>query len=570
MKLKIFFLLIIAASWVGHCSALSHNPPINNYNTNFIDESPADSLMFWPYQAAFFYFHKDLIDKDYNKNQARFSLPPNTYNLLTSKNQLIDAPTLYDINRILDDFSLSMNSTEKIELVTSLGQSFRKNYDNSRAHFESGSGDIVSLEDLLAGLRDSQPAGVCRDIAVGQAQILDHLGSHNTYVLRFQTFGSGHATVVTQIFDNPSTLYKINYDELTIDTHNLGIDKLHQNTTIPDIGIHYHFYNIDGKPVARLTSGLGQVLNDASGGSEKEFDPFIHSWPNLMRLNITKGFTSGRIFCGITKNKEEIVGLAMNKKMSNKNDTLSLQLQSAASQYQSERNYVTLRANLIYTRIYGKLETPQLQIGNFFIQGGAGLDGTALIGQGTIDYKGITDYNDNELIKKDNVEDYGISALGHIESLWISENRKTSIKTNLYTNFYGDFYAYDNDIRRQKENFNGISPVHNYTLFHCESGYEIASKTKCIFKIAHVYRKVGTLNEIELGIQKKQLGFTIGQTFPSPTLPNWVENSRKRIYAEFQKRINKNSGLIFWIENIEDGPQDSLLNSWFSISLLLR
>jgi len=289
-----------------------------------------------------------------------------------------------------------------------------------------------------------------------------------------------------------------------------------------------------------------------------------------MRLNITEGFASGRIFFGITKNKEEIVGLAMNTKVGNKNDIFSLQLQSAASQYYSERTYMTVRANLIYTRIYGKLETPQLQIGNFFIQGGAGLDGTALIGHGTIDYKGIKNYNDSELIKNDNVEDYGISALGHIESLWISENRKASIKTNLSTNFYGDFYAYDNDIRRQKENFNGINPVHNYTLFHCELGYEIALKTKCIFKIAHVYRKVGTLNEIELGIQRKQSGFTIGQTFPSPTLPNWVENSRERIYAGFQKKINKNSGLIFWIENIKNNPQDSLLNSWLSISLFLR
>ena len=81
---------------------------------------------------------------------------------------------------------------------------------------------------------------------------------------------------------------------------------------------------------------------------------------------------------------------------------------------------------------------------------------------------------------------------------------------------------------------------------------------------------MGALNEIELGIQRKQLGLTIGQTFPSPTLPNWVENSRERIYAGFQKKLNKNSGLIFWIENIEDGPQDSLLNSWLSISLFLR
>ena len=173
-------------------------------------------------------------------------------------------------------------------------------------------------------------------------------------------------------------------------------------------------------------------------------------------------------------------------------------------------------------------------------------------------------------MKNDNVEDYGISGIGHIESLWISKNRKTSIKTNLLTNYYGDFYAYDNDIRRQKESFNGINPVHNYTLFQSELGYEITSKTKTILKIAHVYRKVGTLNEIELGIQKKQVGFTIGQTFPSPTLPNWVENSRKRIYAGFQKKINKNSGLIFWIENIENGPQDSLLNSWLSIFLFLR
>ena len=289
-----------------------------------------------------------------------------------------------------------------------------------------------------------------------------------------------------------------------------------------------------------------------------------------MRLNFIEGFASGKIFCGVTKNREEIVGLAMNTKMGNKNDIFSLHFQSAASQYQSERTYVTAKANLIYTRIYGKCETPQLQIGNFFIQGCGGLDATALIGNGTLDYKGITDYNDNEFRKKDTIEDYGISALGHIESLWISKNKKASIKTNLLTNFYGDFYAYENDIRRQKENFNGINPVHNYTLFHSELSYEFALKIKSFCKITHVYRNVGALNEFEFGIQRTQLGFNIGKTFPSPTLPNWVENSSERIYGGFQKKINENSGLIFWIEKIKNNPHDSLLNSWLSFSVFLR
>ena len=565
MKLKIFFLFTIILYWFGFCAAFSQDYDIN---INFTNDASTNSPAFWPYQTTFFYFHKNLIGNVYDQKQLGISLPPDTDTLLINKNKLIEAHNIYDIHRILDDLSMSMDNNEKIELATSLGQSFRKNYDNSRADLGSGNGDIVSLEDLLAGLRNDKPAGVCRDIAVGQAQILSRLGSHNAYVLRFQTLGSGHASVVTQIPDNNSTLYKINYDELTTDSYNLGIEKLHQNTTIPDIGIHYHLYNQDGKPVAKLPSKLGQFLNIASGGSAQKLDPFLPSYPSLMSLNIIKGPVSGRIFCGITKNKEEIVGFAMNKNLAPKDNIFHLQLQSATSQYQSERTYVKVRANLMYTRIYGKLETPSLQIGKFFIQGSTGLDITALIGRGIIDYKGAMNYNYKEALKKDSVEDYGLSGLSHLESLWISENQKTSIKTNLLANFYADLYADNNDIRQQKEDLNDITLVHNYTLFHNELSYAVSSKIKSMCNVSYIYLQVGTLKEIGLGIERNQQRIIIGQTFPSSNLPNWVENSRERIYALFQQNINENNRLDFRIENIENDPKASVFNSWFSISVL--
>ncbi|MGA1823714.1 MAG: hypothetical protein ACMUIP_03550 [bacterium] len=535
------------------------------FHTAFTKDLPINVQ---PAQIEFFNFNHNLITTTYDQQQSGIEYPCNTYTAFIHKNKssgqkkLIKPSISNEIDYIIHDLSDVMTTDEKIEFTALLGRSFLQNYDYSRAYNEAGIGTIVSLEDLLSGLESGEPAGVCRDIAVGQAQVLNSLGSYNTYVLRFSSAGYGHVTLITQNPDDNATLYKINYDEISTDQHLDGIEKLHQDTTIPDIGIYYHMYDINGKPVAQLPSGLGVLLNKASFGSGASLDPFLRYSPELLSLDFNEGQLSGRIFRGITKNKEEFSGLAINLMSRKSNDGIfNFMLQMASGHYRSERTHVNVDADLNYSRMYGELQSPPVRIGTFILRGRSDITGTLLSGMGRIKN------SDNEIVAQGRVFDSAINQLTHLTSRWVSDTQRTSIKLDLTSNYYAGLHSNYNDIRKQKNDIDGIGLVHNYTLFSNELSYKISSKTTSILSFAYIYRNVGTQKKIEFSLAETKQKISIGQILPSKNLPNWVENSKKRIYTKFQRQVNKYNDLELLIEFIEPTPHTSSINSWLTFSL---
>ncbi|MGA1869520.1 MAG: hypothetical protein ACMUJM_13355 [bacterium] len=546
MRKRHCIVLIVFMVLLLYHNALSHNFKIS----------------FTPAQVPLFYFNRNLIVSNYNCNHTGIQLLSHSYASFIKRNALIESSDSDYIEYILYDLSNEMNTKESIEFVALLGASFLENYDYERAYNGVGSGSVVSLEELLSSLKTGQPAGVCRDIAVGQAQILKSLGAYNTYVLRFSSAGYGHVTLITQDPDNRSTLYKLNYDELTTDQHSKGIDKLHQDTTIPDIGIYYHLYNTNGEPVAQLPSGLGMLLDKASLGSGQALDPFLHYSTPLLAIDFLDGPTSGRIFSGITGNQEEFSGLAFNTAFGReKDDIFHFQLQLASGYYESARSHVMVNANLHYSRFKSTLQSPGLRIGNLLLQGSSGTSGTILFGYGTVLN------NDNEILNQGTVVDYGINHLYRLKLGWISDNRKASFNLNLTSHYYAALHANHNDIRKQKKDFDGIGFVHNYTLIEHEMDYILTPRIRGIVNVAYLSRNIGTQQKIEVGCTTPERKIVLGHIHPSKDLPNWVENSQECIYTKFQQKINHTHEVDFLIEFINDDISPLIINSSLTFSM---
>lgn len=207
----------------------------------------------------------------------------------------------------LSHAKVDLSFEEKITLASYIGKRFDANYDFERAKEGSdASQGIVTLEQLIDGYNRRKRSGICRDIAVGQVQIMSELGLDCKVTGYTTSRATGHATVVCTDPKDPDKTVRINYGEVAA-TNQSGTSALNQNGSIPATSVTYRVYNKDGEFVTGLKTDLGKMLSDASGADAKEIDWQEKFDSNIAKVNI---LDVGNVFYGQTTDGHTVIGVA--------------------------------------------------------------------------------------------------------------------------------------------------------------------------------------------------------------------------------------------------------------------
>lgn len=260
----------------------------------------------------------------------------------------------------LRDAKSDLSFEEKIKLASYIGKRFDSNYDFERAkEGTDASQGIVTLQQLIDGYNIKKRSGICRDIAVGQVQILNEMGL-KCKVTGYETArATGHATVACSDPKDPDKTIRINYGEVMASNQS-GTLALTQNGIIPATTVSYRLYDENGKFVSALKTDLGKMLTDVSGGKPEEID-----WQERFNSNIAKVnlFNAGQVFYGETVDGQTVIGIASDIKGKYDFDIADLDL-STGGTFAHVKNKFAPETDqaLFFFRVNADLKSKPLQV----------------------------------------------------------------------------------------------------------------------------------------------------------------------------------------------------------------
>lgn len=200
-----------------------------------------------------------------------------------------------------------LSFAEKLKLASYIGSRFSANYDYDRAaNGTPESEGIVTLDELIEGYKKGDRSGVCRDIAIGQVQVLNQLGLDCKVTSYTTASAGGHATVNCVDPNDPDTVVKINYGEVT-GSDQAGSVALNQAGSIPDVSIAYQLYDQNGNFVSSIDTQLGKVFAEVSGAKAQDLD-WQESFDNSIAQ--VQVFNYGNLFYGQTVDGHTVAGIA--------------------------------------------------------------------------------------------------------------------------------------------------------------------------------------------------------------------------------------------------------------------
>ncbi len=202
----------------------------------------------------------------------------------------------------------TLSKAQFLDVVQMMGQRMGDDYDNNRTITSNpASKGIVTGDQLLtAALNNTENgyeglptsyAGVCRDIATLQAKMLQARGFPNSYILTYQLPGlEGHADVVSQDPDSPTTIYRFNYDHMvTLVDADGPIAIFQQNSGrvvgLPDGALNYMLYRPEGWAAADVPSEMGKFLSEAAGFDMHMLDPLARDTTSMLGANFAHDTT---------------------------------------------------------------------------------------------------------------------------------------------------------------------------------------------------------------------------------------------------------------------------------------
>lgn len=217
--------------------------------------------------------------------------------------------TLNQLSLIRDTIS----TDDKLMLVQMFGASFNRNYDKARMDAGLKAKGVITLDQLLAAARYNtehaaefrmhdylaalgvptsdplvaQKAGVCRDMASAQAEMLEALGMRNVYVVGYAKRGSFHTSAIAGDPANPKKVYKISYGGRQTSIGQEGAMALQQGKD--DVALNYWLFKPKGRSVKNVTSEMGKFLAEASGFDVQEIEPLAHVNGSLAAANVALG-----------------------------------------------------------------------------------------------------------------------------------------------------------------------------------------------------------------------------------------------------------------------------------------
>jgi hypothetical protein len=113
------------------------------------------------------------------------------------------------------------------------------------------------------------PGGVCRDITLLLAQLLEAKGFRNVAIVGYTALNGRHASVIAESYTQPGLYRTLNYGERITRTDLDGAQLLHQGPG--DVTTAYRIYDSSGIPLAVVPSQLGLVLNEMAGMDNRDW-----------------------------------------------------------------------------------------------------------------------------------------------------------------------------------------------------------------------------------------------------------------------------------------------------------
>ena len=267
------------------------------------------------------------------------------------KNFLLNSKTDLERNKIYSSVKDSLSFDEKIGIISSFGGDFVTNYDHERVtdNMNSILGDsagVIELQEMLNAVLTGDTAGVCGDIAVGQAQMLAGLGVKNTYVLGYMPGDIGHAVVIAQDPDDPSKFVKMNYSVTSTSSNVTGTNALNMDASAPDIGTTYRIFDSNGQAMASIPTALGTILKEQTLGRDSL--SIFDEQENIVSVKFKSNGNSFGAFVGKTESGDTVIGIAATTETNGHIETLGIDTKTdagvALAKVTHNRDGVTINA----------------------------------------------------------------------------------------------------------------------------------------------------------------------------------------------------------------------------------
>ncbi len=415
----------------------------------------------------------------------------------------------------------NMSFDQKAKLVARFGGAFGDNYNYDRADGTGAYADgIVTIEELIESTKGKHPGGVCRDVALAQAQMMKELGVPNSYIVAYKTPGGFHANLITQDPSDPNKVIKMNYGYMTGEENVTGNTVLRQDTTMPDMGLRYRIYNSEGKPVAKLPSELGQMYSEMTGGNQ--LDPLMSRNYSLSQVGVQGQNWRGRLFVGQTSTGEQVIGAATDFNYEYGDDILNIDGGLAVSTMQGQRSLVEIDQQNLFARVRGELNSPYLEVGNFGIRAQGTAEAKFMLSNNTVVKRatGSTLYDEKAELSFDT--DYTAA----IQSHWDSEDGNTNVDAEVRAFFYDD----------HKNVAAGTSGGHGLhldkTLVRVGVQHQLGSDYAVLADTGVVLRDVGDSAFFRAGMVMNQGRTVASMTYEKPLdadMPRFLPGSTEKV-----------------------------------------
>ncbi|MBL6988855.1 MAG: hypothetical protein ISR65_03720 [Bacteriovoracaceae bacterium] len=465
--------------------------------------------------------------------------------------QLRQAQDLEEIQSISSQAAGELNFNQKVRVVANLEKTYLAHYDRDRTDQEHpNSFGVVTLEQLHACAQNNTKCGVCRDMAVGGAQIFKMMGVES-YVLAYAHTGGSHATTVAQDPDNPKNVVKLNYDYV-YGTDDEGTRALVQDTVFPNMGFQYRMYDSDGRPVANLPTSFGIALDSTL--------PMIKGAPfaisgNLkdggVRINLGRGsmldgsFIHANKVTGETDHQSEIdsisaggnLGLRLGPIQSNTYIGVN------TGSYQTQRSIKTAEMDYVYVAIRQEINTVARDVGH-----GIKISMQSAVQARQLDGEAFEHLNSNpHFIKEGSVRDFKVDMEAGATVSW------TGINSSLNLTGHTIYFVALDDIRDAQDaesmhtsdygwkKQEGLH--HNYTMIKLNYDKKIPFTKEDVrgfieSTIVMRTRGLGDRGRFDVGIKKHGQFSLYGgidtplniYDSPEDEVPTWLPGAQERTY----------------------------------------
>jgi hypothetical protein len=310
-----------------------------------------------------------------------------------------------------------------------------------------------------------------------------------------------------------------------------GTEALVQDHTLPDYGLTYRVYDTKGKPVAKVSSDLSEILKNATGGDiDRVFNQKNYS---IAKVGFQKGTVTGTLFSGRTSAGDTLYGVAVNQKAT-VNPYISYNNGLSISKMKGDRERVEIDRDNLYFLTSMEVRTPSLKHKAGETNAFAALDGGLLLSNNRERKKETGVVTES---KKQFDGDMDLSA--GLENKYVSPDKKTKVDTKIYASFYPD---YKNIGSADKT---GLALNQVAVITGVEK--EISNDTKALIDTAVILRKYGTSLAVKamLKDEKRKITYKVGASTPvSKGTPSFLPGGEKRILLGVEKETDKMNFVI--------------------------